>query len=210
MKIPRTHLLFSRGVDYHSGPHSFHSTQPQKKSVLCLLTGYLLVLRKGNPTSDTIRGKVKDIFRQQQIIWAYLAREVWAEGRETSKCPAPHFEAWKLVSGAKITGRNKMADTREFVTSLQNFLVTRQFLDSCKVTINAIKPVILTPVHNQNFEIFCIQKNSWRDWKGSNFTKELSIWLYMRMPGFRRVFRQRPQPHRQVEIIPLREINPQN
>ena len=35
----------------------------------------------------------------------------------------------------------------------------------------------------------------------------------MRMPGFRRALkmlcRQRPQPHRQVEIIPLREINPQ-
>ena len=62
-----------------------------------------------------------------------------------SKCPAPHFEAWKLVSGGKITGRIKMADTREFVTSLQNFLVTRQFLDSCKVTMNAIKPVILPP-----------------------------------------------------------------
>ena len=33
----------------------------------------------------------------------------------------------------------------------------------------------------------------------------------MRMPGFRRALkmfcRQRPQPHRQVEIIPLREIN---
>ena len=35
-----------------------------------------------------------------------------------SKYPAPHFEAWKLVSGAKTTGRIKMADTREFVTSL--------------------------------------------------------------------------------------------
>ena len=36
----------------------------------------------------------------------------------------------------------------------------------------------------------------------------------MRMPGFRRALkmlcRQRPQPHRQVENIPLREINPQN
>ena len=36
----------------------------------------------------------------------------------------------------------------------------------------------------------------------------------MRMPGFRRALkvlcRQRPQPHRQVQIIPLREINPQN
>ena len=35
----------------------------------------------------------------------------------------------------------------------------------------------------------------------------------MRMPGFRRALKmlccQRPQPHRQVEIIPLREINPQ-
>ena len=35
----------------------------------------------------------------------------------------------------------------------------------------------------------------------------------MRMPGFRRALkmlcRQRPQPQRQVEIIPLREINPQ-
>ena len=35
----------------------------------------------------------------------------------------------------------------------------------------------------------------------------------MRMLGFRRALkmlcRQRPQPHRQVEIIPLREINPQ-
>ena len=35
----------------------------------------------------------------------------------------------------------------------------------------------------------------------------------MRMPGFRRALkmlcRQRPQTHRQVEIIPLREINPQ-
>ena len=35
----------------------------------------------------------------------------------------------------------------------------------------------------------------------------------MRMPGFRRALkmlcRQRPQPYRQVEIIPLREINPQ-
>ena len=34
----------------------------------------------------------------------------------------------------------------------------------------------------------------------------------MRMPGFRRALkmlcRQRPQPHRQVEIISLREINP--
>ena len=60
---PRTHVLFPRGVNYHSGLHSFHSTQPQRKSVLCLLTGYLLVLRKGNPTSDTIRGKVKQIFR---------------------------------------------------------------------------------------------------------------------------------------------------
>ena len=36
----------------------------------------------------------------------------------------------------------------------------------------------------------------------------------LRMPGFRRALkmlcRQRPQPHRQVENIPLREINPQN
>ena len=36
----------------------------------------------------------------------------------------------------------------------------------------------------------------------------------MRMPGFRRALkvlcRQRPQPHRQVQIIPLHEINPQN
>ena len=36
----------------------------------------------------------------------------------------------------------------------------------------------------------------------------------MRMPGFKRALkvlcRQRPQPHRQVQIIPLREINPQN
>ena len=36
----------------------------------------------------------------------------------------------------------------------------------------------------------------------------------MRMPGFRRALkilcRQRPQPHRQVQIISLREINPQN
>ena len=36
----------------------------------------------------------------------------------------------------------------------------------------------------------------------------------IRMPGFRRALkmlcRQRPQPHRQVENIPLREINPQN
>ena len=35
----------------------------------------------------------------------------------------------------------------------------------------------------------------------------------MRMPGFRRALkmlcRQRPRPQRQVEIIPLREINPQ-
>ena len=35
----------------------------------------------------------------------------------------------------------------------------------------------------------------------------------MRMPGFRRALkmlcRQRPQPHREVDIIPLREINPQ-
>ena len=36
----------------------------------------------------------------------------------------------------------------------------------------------------------------------------------MRMPGFRRALKilchQRPQPHRQVQIISLREINPQN
>ena len=36
----------------------------------------------------------------------------------------------------------------------------------------------------------------------------------MRMPGFRRALemlcRPRPQPHRQVQIFPLREINPQN
>ena len=36
----------------------------------------------------------------------------------------------------------------------------------------------------------------------------------MRMPGFRRALkvlcRQRPQPHRQVQIIPLHKINPQN
>ena len=55
--------IFPPGVDSHSGLHSFHSTQPQKKSAFCLLTGYLLVLRKENPTSDTIRGKVKEIFR---------------------------------------------------------------------------------------------------------------------------------------------------
>ena len=40
------------------------------------------------------------------------------------------------------------------------------------------------------------------------------IMYTMRMPGFRRALkmlcRQRPQPHRQVENIPLREINPQN
>ena len=40
------------------------------------------------------------------------------------------------------------------------------------------------------------------------------ILYVMRMPGFRRALkmlcRQRPQPHRQVENIPLREINPQN
>ena len=39
------------------------------------------------------------------------------------------------------------------------------------------------------------------------------ILYVMRMPGFRRALkmlcRQRPQPHREVEIIPLREINPQ-
>ena len=30
-----------------------------------------------------------------------------------SKCPAPQFEAWKLVGGAKGTGRVKMAETGE-------------------------------------------------------------------------------------------------
>ena len=39
------------------------------------------------------------------------------------------------------------------------------------------------------------------------------ILYVMRMPGFRRalkmLFRQRPQPHREVDIIPLRQINPQ-
>ena len=39
------------------------------------------------------------------------------------------------------------------------------------------------------------------------------ILYVMRMPGFRRALkmlcRQRPQPHREVDIIPLREINPQ-
>ena len=39
------------------------------------------------------------------------------------------------------------------------------------------------------------------------------ILYVMRMPGFRRALkmlcRQRPQPHREVEIIPFREINPQ-
>ena len=39
------------------------------------------------------------------------------------------------------------------------------------------------------------------------------ILYVMRMPGFRRALkmlcRQQPQPHREVEIIPLREINPQ-
>ena len=34
------------------------------------------------------------------------------------KCPAPHFEAWKLVSGAKVTGRIKIAETIEPVISL--------------------------------------------------------------------------------------------
>ena len=38
---------FPCGVDYHSSLHSFHSTHPQDKSGLCLLTGYLLVVRKG-------------------------------------------------------------------------------------------------------------------------------------------------------------------
>ena len=38
---------FPGGVDYHSSLHSFHSTHPQYKSGLCLLTGYLLVVRKG-------------------------------------------------------------------------------------------------------------------------------------------------------------------
>ena len=40
------------------------------------------------------------------------------------------------------------------------------------------------------------------------------IFYTLRMPGFRRALkilcRQQPQPHRQVQIIPLREINPQN
>ena len=35
MKTPRTHVLFPGGVDYHSGLHSSHSIQPQKKSALC-------------------------------------------------------------------------------------------------------------------------------------------------------------------------------
>ena len=27
-----------------------------------------------------------------------------------ARCPAPHFEAWELDSGAKVTGRIKMAE----------------------------------------------------------------------------------------------------
>ena len=27
-----------------------------------------------------------------------------------ARCPAPHFEAWKLDGGAKVTGRIKMAE----------------------------------------------------------------------------------------------------
>ena len=33
-----------------------------------------------------------------------------------SKYPAPHFEAWKLVSGAKTTGRIKMVDTENLLS----------------------------------------------------------------------------------------------
>ena len=31
--------------------------------------------------------------------------------------------------------------------------------------------------YNWNIEVFCTQKSSWRDWKGSNFTKDVSIWF---------------------------------
>ena len=57
--------------------------------------------------------------------------------------------------------------------------------------------------HLENVSIILLYANSF-----------LNPILYtMRMPGFRRALkmlcRQRPQPQRQVEIIPLREINPQ-
>lgn len=52
------------------------------------------------------------------------------KAEKPSKCPAPQFEAWKLVGGAKGTGRVKMAETGELIISLKNFVVTRQFLDS--------------------------------------------------------------------------------
>ena len=38
---------------------------------------------------------------------------VWPCGRKEGKlarCPAPHFEAWELDSGAKVTGRIKLAE----------------------------------------------------------------------------------------------------
>ena len=47
---------------------------------------------------------------------------VWPCGRKEGKlarCPAPHFEAWELDSGAKVTGRIKMAEGS--VRRLKNF-----------------------------------------------------------------------------------------
>ena len=89
-----------------------------------LLTGYLpglpawatcLYCGKKNRPDDTIRGKVKNVF-----CYGRKYGRTWREssnfppyGRKEGKlarCPAPHFEAWKLDSGAKVTGRIKMAE----------------------------------------------------------------------------------------------------
>ena len=49
---------------------------------------------------------------QIQLNWteAKVYRLYLPRVKEWQKCPAPHFEAWKLDSGAKVTGRIKMAE----------------------------------------------------------------------------------------------------
>ena len=40
--------------------------------------------------------------------------------RKPARCPAPHFEAWKLGRGAKVTGRIKMAETSACGATITN------------------------------------------------------------------------------------------
>ena len=43
-----------------------------------------------------------------------------------ARCPAPHFEAWKLDNGAKVTGRIKMAEGSVRSASISLYNVVTQ------------------------------------------------------------------------------------